>query len=180
MAWPFFGSLEAIAHVYQQEYDDATDLLYAIANHASPAWTWVEEQLPRELGTRTTGDGSNATASALFVKLVRRMIVLERDSTMDLLAGIPAEWYRAGAHMEIKALPTLFGRCTFRLDVARDTSRVTLIVAPLLNGATHGTVVLSLRQLKQAGFLIRQSKPVPDSLRFASGKGVRLVLTRPR
>lgn len=178
--WPFFGSLEAIALLYQQEYDAATELLYAIANHASPTWTWVEEQLPRELGTRTTGDASNATASALFIKLIRRTIILERDSTMDLLAGIPAGWYHAGAHMEVKGLPTLFGRCTFRLDVARDTSRVTIIVNPLLDGAAHGTVVLSLQQLKQAGFLIRQTKTAPDSLRFASGKGVRLVLTRPR
>jgi hypothetical protein len=178
--WPFFGTLEAIAHLYVQEYDAATDLLYAIANHASPTWTWVEEQLPRELGTRTTGDGSNATASALFIKLIRRMIILERDTTMDLLAGIPAEWYRPGAHMEVKALPTLFGQCSFKLDVARDSSRVTVIVNPLLDGAVHGSVVLSLRQLKQAGFLIRQSKPAPDSLRFSSGKGVRLVLTRPR
>jgi len=178
--WPFFGSIEAIAHLYQQDYDAAAELLYAIANHASPTWTWVEEQLPRELGTRTTGDASNASASALFIKLIRRMIILERDSTMDLLAGIPAEWYPAGAHMEVKALPTLFGRCTFRLDVARDTSRVTVIVNPLLDGAARGTVVLNLQRLKQAGFLVRQSKPAPDALRFASGRGVRLVLTRPR
>ncbi len=177
--WPFFGSLEAIALLYQQEYDAATELLYAVANHASPTWTWVEEQLPHALGTRTTGDASNATASALFIKLIRRMIILERDSTMDLLAGIPAEWYFAGAHMEVKAAPTLFGRCTFRLDVARDTSRVTIIVNPLLDGAAHGTVILNLQQLKRAGFLIRQTKTAPDSLRFASGKGVRLVLTRP-
>ena len=178
--WPFFGSLEAIAHLYQQEYDAATELLYAIANHASPTWTWVEEQLPRELGTRTTGDASNATASALFIKLIRRMIILERDSTIDLLAGVPAEWYRAGAHMEVKGIPTLFGRCTFRLGIAADGSRATIIVNTMHGGAAQGTVILTTQALKQAGFTMRQGKPALDTVRFTSDKGLRLVLTRPR
>jgi hypothetical protein len=178
--WPFFGTLEAIALLHQRDYDAATDLLYAIANHASPTWTWVEEQLPREVGTKTTGDASNATASALFIKLIRRMIVLERDSTMDLLAGVPAAWYRAGTHMEVKSIPTLFGPCTFRLDIAADSSRATLIVNPMRNGAAQGTVLLTTRALKQAGFTMRQGKPAPDILRFAPEKGLRLVLMPPR
>lgn len=177
--WPFFGSLEAIAHLYQRDNDAATDLLYAVANHASPTWTWVEEQLPRGAGTKTTGDASNATASALFIKLIRRMIVLERDSTMDLLAGVPAGWYRAGAHMEVKGIPTLFGQCTFRLDIAADSSRATLIVNPMRDGAAQGTVLLATHALKQAGFTMRQGKPAPDVLRFASDKGFRVVLMPP-
>jgi hypothetical protein len=149
--WPFFGTLEAIAHLSEQENDDAVALLYAVANHASPAWTWVEEQLPRESGTRTTGDGSNATASALFIQLVRRLIVLERDSTMSLLAGVPARWYRAGRHLEVRSIPTLFGQCTARLDIAPDESRATIVVSPMAGGAVLGMVYLNLRQLKQAG-----------------------------
>lgn len=176
--WPFFGTLEAIAHLWQREDSIAADLLYAIANHASSTWTWVEEQLPRRLGTRTTGDASNATASALFIKLVRRMIILERDSTMDLLAGIPPEWYRAGAHMEVNDVPTLFGRCAFHLDVAHDDSRVTIILRPLHDGATQGTGILNLKNLIKAGFTLRQGKPAPPSVQFALTKGVRLVLTR--
>jgi len=176
--WPFFGTLEAIAHLYQHEEDAAGDLLYAIADHASPTWTWVEEQLPHTVGTRTTGDASNATASALFIKLIRRMTVLERDSTLDLIAGVPPDLYQPGAHMEVHELPTLFGKCTFHLDVARDNSRVTMIVNPLQGGVREGYGNIDLRNLKRAGFVIRQKKPAPDSLRFNASKGVRLVLTR--
>jgi hypothetical protein len=177
--WPFFGTLEAIAHLYNEENDDAVELLYAVANHASPAWTWVEEQLPRDSGTRTTGDASNATASALFIKLIRRMIVLERDSTMSLLAGVPAGWYRAGSHLEVKGIPTLFGRCTARLDIAADESRATIIVSPMQGGVAQGMVELHLERLKQAGYVLRLGKVAPDILRFASDRGYRLVLTRP-
>jgi hypothetical protein len=176
--WPFFGTLEAIAHLYQHEDSIAVELLYAIANHAAPTWTWIEEQLPRSLGTRTSGDASNATASALFITLIRRMVLLERDSTMDMLAGVPAEWYTPGAHLEVKSLPTTFGPCTFKLDVAKDDSRVTIIVNPILGGSTNGTVALRLSHLQRAGFAVRQGKAVSDSLRFPSDKGVRLVLTR--
>jgi len=178
--WPFFGTLEAIAHLYQREDSVAADLLYAIAQHASPTGTWVEEQLPHAVGTRTTGDASNATASALFVKLVRRMLLLERDSTLEMFAGIPPEWYRAGAHCEVRGIPTLFGACTFRLDVAPDNSRVTVIVRPLQNGAFQGTGVLHLANMHRAGFTVRQGKPAPQTVQFPPGKGVRLVLTRPR
>lgn len=177
--WPFFGTLEALAHLYQREDSIAAELLYAIANHASPTGTWVEEQLPRTLGTRTTGDASNATASALFIKLIRRMLILERDSTLELLAGIPPEWYRAGAHFEVREIPTLYGRCTFRLDVARDDSRITVIVRPLRNGASEGIGVLHLENLQRAGFTVRQGRAAPRTVHFPPAKGVRLVLTRP-
>ena len=169
--WPFFGTLEAIAHLCQHDDSTAVELLYAIANHASPTWTWIEEQLPRSLGTRTSGDASNATASALFIKLIRRMVLLERDSTMDMLAGVPAEWYYPGAHLEGKSLPTTFGSCTFKLDVAKDDSRVTIIVNPILGGSTYGTVSLRLSNLRKAGFAVRQGKPASDTLRFPSDKG---------
>jgi hypothetical protein len=177
--WPFFGTLEAIAHIYQREDSIATELLYAVANHASPTWTWIEEQLPRSMGTRTSGDCSNATASALFIKLIRRMILLERDSTMEMLAAVPAEWYFPGAHLEVKGIPTLFGRCTFRLDVAKDDSRATIIVNPMVEGSIHGTVALQLSNLRRAGFTARQGKAASETLRFPSDRGVRLVLTRP-
>jgi hypothetical protein len=176
--WPFFGSIEALAHLAAGEPDDANKLLYAVAQHASPTWTWVEEQLPHDLGVRTTGDGSNASASALFIMLIRNMVFLEHDTSMEMLTGIPPELYRPGAHTEVNDAPTMFGKCSFHLDVASDSSRVTIIVNPFSTGTASGTVAIDLHNIKRAGYAMRQRKPAPDLLRFNATKGVRLVLTR--
>ncbi len=48
--WPFFGSLLGITQTFQRDYPAAHRTLYAVANHASPLGTWVEEQLPKAVG----------------------------------------------------------------------------------------------------------------------------------
>ena len=178
--WPFFGTLEAIAHLYADEDSTAVSLLYAVANHASPTWTWVEEQLPRDLGTKVSGDGSNATASALFIQLIRQLIIFERDSSMDLLAGVPPEWYHPGAHLETHQLPTIFGPCNARVDIAEDQSAATVFVAPMLEGSAEGPVALHLRSLRQAGYDILGGGNAPDVVPFVSTQGLHMVLTRSR
>ena len=64
-------------------------LLQAYADHATPFGTWVEEQQPKAIGTRTSGDMSDAEASAFFVQAVRSFMVRERGTTLHLLDGIP-------------------------------------------------------------------------------------------
>jgi Bacterial alpha-L-rhamnosidase 6 hairpin glycosidase domain len=171
--WPFFGSLQAIAHIHQRNYLQATDLLYAIANHASPLGTWVEEQLPKEVGTRTTGDQSNASASALFIKLVRRMLVLERGKTLELLAGVPDEWFKPGARIELNDVPTLFGRLTFRLKISTDGKSCRVHLDPVGNPKDEGGPVLFLSALKRVGY-----RAVGETLKLSWGRKVELTFER--
>jgi hypothetical protein len=171
--WPFFGSLQAIAHIQQRGYPEAADLLYAIANHASPLGTWVEEQLPKGAGARTTGDQSNASASALFIKLVRRMIVLERGNSLELLAGVPDQWLKPGARIELNDVPTLFGRLTFRLHISPDGKWCRLHLDPVGNPKAEGAPVLFLGALKRLGY-----RSVGETLTLSWGRKVELNFTR--
>ncbi|MCG3117947.1 MAG: hypothetical protein ALAOOOJD_00072 [bacterium] len=159
--WVFFGTLQAIAHVYQRDYPEAQALLYAIANHASPLGTWVEEQLPQDVGVRNTGDQSNATASSLFIKLVRRLLVLERANTLELLAGVPASWYQPGAKIELNEVPTLFGRLTFRLHISPDGKVCRIHLRPVGKSVDAGGPMLFLESLKRAGYRVSATAPVP-------------------
>jgi hypothetical protein len=176
--WPFFGTLQGIAETYQRNYKEAHRILYAVANHTSSLGTWVEEQLPRTLGTRTTGDGSNATASSLFIKLIRRLIIIERQDTLDLLAGIPASWYRPRAFLALNDAPTLFGHIQLRLRISDDGKRGTLIVTyPKTYCAAP--VVISLNSLRDAGYHSSHAGELPTTVNLRFGQSYRLAFGRP-
>ena len=166
--WPFFGTLQAITHVYQGDHAEAIEMLYAIANHASPFGTWVEEQLPKHAGVRNTGDQSNATASALFIKLIRRLLVLERNDRLELLAGVPAFWYKPGAQIEVNDAPTWFGRLNFRLQISADGKVCRMQLRPIGNSGATGGPVVFLQALKQAGYRV----PAGEELKLSWNRAV--------
>lgn len=165
--WPFFGALLGITHVYQKNNARAEDLLYAYANHASPLGTWVEEQLPKNEGTRTTGDASNATSSSLYILFLRHMLVLERKDTLDLLGAVPPPWYHPGARLHLEKLPTELGPLTLDMDIAADGTTGVLKIAPLDRAQNH-VVRVSLTHLKAAGFTRSDGTPLPEAM-FESG-----------
>ncbi len=132
--WPFFTAQEGIVHVYQRNYARAAANLYAVANHASPLGTWLEEQLPRSAGTRTSGDASDATAGALFILLLRDLIVTDRTNTLEILGGVPPSWYRSGARLALNGVLTDFGPLTLDLSVSPGGESCTLDSSPLSRG----------------------------------------------
>jgi hypothetical protein len=172
--WVFFGTLQAITHVYQRDHQEAIDMLYAIANHASPFGTWVEEQLPKHVGARNTGDQSNATASALFIKLVRRLLTLEREDRLELLAGVPAFWYKAGARLELNDAPTLFGRLNFSLKISADGNVCRIHLQPVGKSGESGGPVLFLQALKQAGYRV----PAGEELQLSWNRAVQFTFEK--
>ena len=176
--WPFFGTLQGIAEIYQRDYTEAHRILYAVANHSTPLGTWVEEQLPRALGNKTTGDGSNATASSLFIKLMRRLIATERQDTLDLLAGVPASWYRARAFLALTDAPTLFGHIHLRLRISDDGRKGTLVIT-YPRTFSPAPVVISLNSLREAGFHSSSFGELPSTVNTRFGQSYRLEFHRP-
>ena len=65
----------ALAYLWQGHREEAQDILYATANHSSPALTWVEEHYPQGKGARIFGDTPNATTGAQVLRLVRHLLV---------------------------------------------------------------------------------------------------------
>jgi hypothetical protein len=176
--WPFFSMIQGIAHLAQREYPQAGDLLTATANHASTTGTWIEEQLPRGGGTRTGGDASNASASALFIQLIRCMMIYERDSTVDLLAGVPEQWYVPGSSIELKSVPTMFGPCTLRLRLSPSGRDVEVRVTAMGNKGATGGPTLFLEVLKKMGYRFPDGSAAPLTLQGRWGEEMIVRLVR--
>ncbi len=176
--WPWLGTAHAIACQMTDDRETAIDLLYAVANHASETGTWVEEQLPRTLGTAWTGDASNAEASGMFLHFVRNAFLLERLDTLHCLASVPAEWFRNGSRTEIRNAPTLYGRVSISVRIAGDGSTAELLwKSP--RRQHNATAVLHLESLRAAGFRSAEGTPIPDRIAVAFGRTSVLHFRRP-
>jgi hypothetical protein len=176
--WPFFSAIQGMAELWEANADRAAELLYACANHASPLGTWVEEQLPRNVGSKTSGDGSNASASALFIMLVRDIIAMERDSSLDLLAGVPARWYRPGGHIRLNNVPTKFGNLTLHVSISQDGRSGQIDVSPPHGSGRPGGPTVFLESLRRMGYRARDGSPLPARLQGAWGKRMSIRFER--
>ena len=149
--WPFLTADEGIVQMYQRNYAKAEDFLYAVANHATPMGTWLEEQLPKAAGTRTGGDASDATASSLFIILLREMIAAEHGDTLEILGGVPAAWYAPGSHIALTGVVTDFGPVSLDCRVSPDGNTCTL-TAGCAREAPGATLRVVTEGLRDAGF----------------------------
>jgi len=176
--WPWLGGIHGVAHELFGNHERAHDLLYAYANHAAPVGTWVEEQHTRDTGTATAGDVSNAEASAVFIHLVRVLLIRESLDDLELLAGVPEEWLVPNAKIELNEVWTDFGPVTLRLTMAADGKSATLFVAPIDGNGSAGKPVVVLQALKKLGFVAASGAALSDKLIGAWGKSIKLNLRR--
>ncbi|HEX9157521.1 MAG TPA: hypothetical protein VF827_05840, partial [Syntrophales bacterium] len=160
--WPFCSSIQAQACLQGRHFSRAIELLYAIANHASPAGTWLEEQQPAAIGTRTGGDASDASAGALFINHVRDMITLERGDTIVALEGIPDSWLAPGARLALNKVATRRGLLSLQLRISRDGKRGILSGSFVPSRRTSPRLVVSLAGLKRQGFRFTNGVRLPD------------------
>jgi hypothetical protein len=175
---PFIENTRASARLYRGEVETVNDVLYAIANHASPTHVWVEEQLPGQGPRKTTGDVPHSSASGEFLNLIRYTLALEEGEHLHLLKGVSTNWIRPGSSLFLDDLPTEFGPLRFRLDIAQDGQTATLDIAPVQgNGATDGGLLIHLNALRDAGFVLGE-QPLPDAIGLDWNKGLRWTLKR--
>ena len=176
--WNWYAGIQGMANAWEGRCDEAADILYAFANHSNPLGTWVEEQLPRKRGTRTTGDVSNASGSGQFIDLTRRLLLIDRDSTLDILPCMPRNWVRAGARLELNDLPTGKGRITLHLTISNDGHKGRLTMQPLGHEGMSGHAAIHLNTLKTAGYTSADGSPLPTELITDWGTPVTLNFVR--
>jgi hypothetical protein len=88
---------------------------------ASPTRVWREEQSLRSSGLgQVHGDMPHNWASAELIRLVRNLLVFERDNCLELLAGVPEEWLTERGPIRIEATPTRFGRVSLEVETRQD------------------------------------------------------------
>jgi hypothetical protein len=172
--WPWLGAAHGIAHNLVGNKSKATDLLYAVVNHASPVGTWVEEQQTRDAGPATAGDVSNAEASAVFVHFVRNLIARERGENLEMLTGVPPEWLVPGARIEVDSGFTEFGPLTLRLKISTDRKSADLFVSVPDGRGSAGRPIVFLQTLKEVGYVFDNGSPLPDVLDGSWGGELRM------
>ncbi len=176
--WPWLGGLQGTVWSLLGEQERGYDFLYATANHASTAGTWVEEQLPRGLPPRTTGDFADAEASAVFIHLLRVALATEDGDTLRLLRGLPAEWLHPGARLELDRVLTDLGAICFRMEVSRDGMSALITSAPPGERNRPAHLVFDARPFSRAGFRQNDGTPLPDQIRIPADRSWTLRILR--
>jgi hypothetical protein len=176
--WPWLGSAHGIGHQITGNPDAAVDLLYAVANHASTLGTWVEEQAPHSRGKATSGDASNAEASACFLHLVRNTLLMERLDTLHCLASLPPEWLRPGATTEATNALTESGSVTLRVAVSRDGGKASVKLLPGSKESQQKWLRIHFRSFQQAGFGFPGEEPLPEGVTIRLDRPITLRFSR--
>jgi hypothetical protein len=139
----------------------------------------VEEQFPITVGPRTSGDASNATASALFIKEVRRLLIMERGDTLELLAGMPDTWVAPGKTLAIKGCPVEGGgKVDLTLSVTADGQLATVVMGAVGKPGAPGFIQLDLGALRRSGFTLETGGAPDAKIRIERGRPWKMTLKR--
>jgi hypothetical protein len=177
--WTWLGQLQGTVWTLMGRPERGYEFLYASANHASSAGTWVEEQLPRGLPPRTTGDFADAEASAVFLHLVRILLATEDGDTLHLLRSLPGEWLRPGARVRLDNVVTDLGRVRFMLETSRNGRSAVLTYTPVTEGRMPPHIRLDLFSLSHAGFSMPDGSLLPGQIDIPPDRPWTIALQKP-
>ena len=146
--WPQCGSFYGHDWLWLGHGKKAARLLYAFANHASPAGNFREES-PRQtkpgeifpFSLESGGDMPHVSAAAEFIRLTGHLLAFDRGQELHLLEGLPLEWTRPGMSVRLNGLGTPFGLLTLELNFAADGKHATLKISPLSDPSCRKIVV---------------------------------------
>lgn len=172
--WVGYSSLYAHAPLLLGRHEKTADLLYAIANHATPVGGWVEEQSQKNAPAKTAGDQPHCWAAALFARLVVSMLATEHNDSVHLLLATPPEWLRPGMVNRLDGLHVPGGRLTLSLTVSPDGQSATLETSPL----SSDRIILHTRSLQAAGFKLADQPVTPNEIPVRTGEPLKLTFHR--
>lgn len=154
--WHWLSAMHGSIQLEHGWRDQGIATLYALSNHAAPTGTWVEEQLPADLGNRTTGDVSNSQSSAAYFMLVRDLIAIDTRDGVTLFRGIPVHWLQPGKTISLKDSYTNYGPVNVVLTTSQDGSYITVTFD---TQDAEGFVTIDPTVLEEAGF-ITEGRPL--------------------
>ncbi len=176
--WPWLGTIHSMAHLLSGDGPAAWSSLKAVADHASPLATWMEEQQLRADGPRTSGDGSNAEASALYIRALSSLLVLERPDSLVFCAGVPGEWLQRDSRTTVEELLTDYGPISLRMETSADGADLSLLIQASQTHALTGGMRIDLTPFSRAGFRDAQGRILDPAVHLPWGSAYRLSLKR--
>ncbi len=141
--WTYFASFYAHAVLWNGQGQEAAQVLYDFARHASPLRVSREEQKPVGKGNEEVGDMPHNWASAEFIRLCTHLIELDRGNELHLFEGLPRDWAAPGMVTRLNGVFTPFGPLHLELRVAAD-GRSARLVMPRLKGPRPDKIVVHL------------------------------------
>ena len=172
--WVGYSSLYAHAPLLLGRHEKTADLLYSIANHATPVGGWVEEQSQKNAPAKTAGDQPHCWAAALFARLATSMLATEHNDTVHLLLATPPEWLRPGMVNRLDRLHTPGGPLSLTLTVSPDGRSAQLQLSP----PAAGEVLLHTASLTTAGFHLPGRPATAAPLPVRPGEPLTLTFSR--
>jgi hypothetical protein len=173
--WPIFEAHRALVYNRLGDAERTINLLYAIANHASPTGVWVEEQMPKGSsgqGQQTTGDIPHTIGNVQIIRLVRNMLATEVDDHIWLFSSLPSSWLKDGARIALQDAPTEFGPLDLELTIEADQARLRL-------AAPAAGIQIRMQALIEAGFRDADGNVLPESIRVAAGESKEIRFIKP-
>lgn len=178
--WSWLSGTYGSVQLKYEGREPALSTLYSMANHAAPTGVWVEEQLVKTQGDRTSGDMSNGETSGAFVTLARDLVAQERGDDLYLLPGVPADWLGADMRTALDQSYTEFGPVTLEANVSVTGDTLVVEVDPINGRKRNGKPVVVLDAIKEAGFQWTQAGATPDRFEGKWGEPIHLVFSRKR
>jgi hypothetical protein len=174
--WPWLGSIHSMAHLLAGDGHEAWTILQAVADHASPLGTWMEEQQPRVHGTRCSGDGSDAEAGAFFVQALTALLVFEHQDTLVFCGGLPPAWLKPGSRTSVDNILTQSGPVSLFIETSTGGNEAKLrVLADRTRGATGG-ISIDLRPFTLASFRDSEGRALPSTLQLPWGSTYQLSM----
>ena len=90
---------------------------------ALPTYAWPAAVHPRT-GGGSSGEGHDPLVTALFLWVIRSILLREENESLILGASFPAHWYEPGTVIAADRVPTSFGNIGYRIEA--DADRVEL------------------------------------------------------
>jgi len=182
----WFAPVIGLAHFAEGHVDRAVNVLYSFANHATPHGAWAEEQMPKGVSTRTTGDFPTTSASAGMLRSVLYFLAYERGNTVELLRGVPKDWLKPGKPLRAKDLLTKFGSISVEATLSEDGRNGNLSVQSQGYGdfddsmAQYTDTVTNLEvyftAFKQLGYKADNGSELPDRMRIRWGQNLHMTM----
>jgi hypothetical protein len=172
--WAGYGGLYGMIPLLRGQHEKAADILYAVANHASPLGGWVEEQSLTSAPAKLAGDQPHCWAATMFVRMAIAMLACERRDTVNLLLAVPPEWLQPGMENRLTGVHFSAGALDLSLKVSADGRSATLEAAP----PAGGHFLVHTRSLAAAGFHAENAPANAAPVEIAGGTKTTLRFTR--
>lgn len=133
-------------YVMRKEYDKAIDVFRKWIDHAyKPTRAWIENvRMPERIGL---GDMPHGWIAALYVMVVRNMLITEHGDELHIVECIPREWTMDERGTTVKDAPTDFGMASFTIqgDTSSNEVGIKLSVAEQQGKPSARNVVIHVR-----------------------------------